>query len=115
MSSFKLGLIVNAILVVSVYAQNYAFLSIGDWGGAQLSEENSNNVYAVSAQMSITAAASDAKFIINTGDNFYWCGIQNTSDPQISVDFEMPYKDLELTWYNTLGVRNIRNTPVLII
>ena len=27
------------------------------------------------------------QFIIGTGDNFYWCGLQNTSDYQIAADW----------------------------
>ena len=41
--------------------------------------------------MAITATEIDPAFIVNTGDNFYWCGIQNSTDPQINVDFELPY------------------------
>ncbi len=62
---------------------DYTFLGIGDWGGAYLSKYNEpnmpyykKNVDSVAAQMDIVAKATDAKFIINTGDNFYWCGIQ---------------------------------------
>ena len=56
--------------------------------------------------MAVTATASDAKFILNTGDNYYWCGIQNTSDYQVSVDWLQPYKDasLQIPWYSILGV-----------
>jgi hypothetical protein len=96
-------LTLSVVLVVSNATPNYAFLSIGDWGGAQISAQDSSNVYAVSAQMGVTSLATDAKFIINTGDNFYWCGIQNTTDPQIAVDFEDPYTSLGLKWYNALG------------
>lgn len=51
-------------------------LGIGDWGGAAVDTQYYNNVYAVAAQMDTTAQASSAKFVVNTGDNFYWCGIQ---------------------------------------
>ena len=39
-------------------------------------------------------------FIINTGDNFYWCGIQNTSDYQVQIDWLNPYSspDLDMPW-----------------
>ena len=43
---------------------------------------------------------------VNTGDNFYWCGIQNATDPQIHSDFELPYADpslASLQWYSILG------------
>ena len=40
------------------------------------------------------------RFVINTGDNFYWCGIQNSTDFQLAVDFEEPYADasLQIPW-----------------
>lgn len=101
---FKMRSLVIFSALCGVAAGNYAFLSIGDWGGAMIDEQTKNNVYAVSAQMQTTATATGAHFIINTGDNFYWCGLQNTSDPQISIDFEQPYAPLQLPWYNALGV-----------
>jgi len=50
---------------------------------------NDANQLTNSAQMTLTSTASEAKFITNKGDNFYWCGIQNTTDPQITVDYHM--------------------------
>ena len=77
----------------------------GDWGGAALGEQDKHNVYAVSLEMAKTALSHNAQFIINTGDNFYWCGIQNTSDYQIDVDFVQPYREasLQIPWYSALG------------
>ena len=74
--------------------------------GAAIDSQDYKNVYAVAKQMNITASTVDAKFIINTGDNFYWCGIQNTSDFQIQKDFLEPYNysSLQLKWYSSLGV-----------
>ena len=39
-------------------------------------------------------------------DNFYWCGIENTTDSQIKTDFITPYSNNDLVrypWYNVLG------------
>lgn len=91
----------------TILANTYAFLSLGDWGGAALEDSKyTKTVYAVSNQMETIATAIGTKFVINTGDNFYWCGIQNTSDYQISVDFEKPYAaaPLQVKWYSALGV-----------
>jgi hypothetical protein len=51
------------------------FLSIGDWGGAALGGQITLNVDAVASAMATSAAAVDGgiPFIVNTGDNFYWC------------------------------------------
>lgn len=55
--------------------------------------------------MANIAKASNPSFIINTGDNFYWCGIQNTSDFQVTTDWVDPYSDssLQVPWYGVLG------------
>jgi len=100
----------------------FSFLAVGDWGGAALDTQAYDNVYAVSAQMAKTATKASPKFIlgifisiiiiifiiiiiIGTGDNFYWCGIQNTSDFQVPVDWTKPYTNaaLDLDWYQILG------------
>ena len=83
----------------------YSFLAVGDWGGASLDTQAYDNVYAVSAEMAKIAAKTTPKFILGTGDNFYWCGIQNTSDFQVSVDWTKPYTNaaLDIDWYQILG------------
>lgn len=55
--------------------------------------------------MDVLSKEKEPSFIVNVGDNFYWCGIQNTSDFQIKVDFEEPYAapSLQLPWYSALG------------
>lgn len=49
----------------------YTFLSIGDWGGAAIDAGIYHNVYAVAAQLKTSAVATNAKFVIGLGDNFY--------------------------------------------
>jgi len=55
--------------------------------------------------MGKTAAEIDAKFVVNTGDNFYYCGIKNTSDFQIDTDYLSIYTapSLQVPWYSILG------------
>merc|ERR1712127_858930 len=63
-----------------------SFITLGDWGGAALEEPTkpySKNVQDVATAMATSAQKNNVKFIVNTGDNFYWCGIQNVSDFQI--------------------------------
>lgn len=123
-------LVATVALIAFSGIDAYSFLSVGDWGGAFVGYEQ--NVYAVAAQMNTTAINLNAQFIIGTGDNFYWCGIQyvshfpllksmfqansrnmsdlhffrNTSDPQIEIDYVQPYSTqaLQVPWYHTLGV-----------
>lgn len=77
----------------------------GDWGGAAVDAQKYQNVYLTARQMVKTAKALQPQFIVNTGDNFYWCGIQNISDFQIKTDWLDPYSDstLQIPWYSALG------------
>ena len=64
------------------------------------------NVNAVAAQLATTATEIKPEFILNLGDSFYWCGIQNTTDFQVQVDFVKPYAADSLSslpWYGVLG------------
>jgi tartrate-resistant acid phosphatase type 5 len=91
--------------IASVTCDGVSFLTLGDWGGAALDAGAAANQNGVAAQMATTAAATNAQFVLNTGDNFYWCGIQNTSDYQVSVDFVDVYsqESLQVPWYGILG------------
>lgn len=50
--------------------------------------------------MTAKAQEMSPHFILNTGDNFYWCGIQNVSDPQVYTDWVNVYSDdsLQVPW-----------------
>jgi hypothetical protein len=50
-------------------------------------------------------------FILNTGDNFYYCGIQNTSDPQINEDYTTLFGGMGVTWYHSLGNHDYGFSP----
>eukprot|EP01062_Namystynia_karyoxenos_P031297 TRINITY_DN23226_c1_g1_i1.p1 TRINITY_DN23226_c1_g1~~TRINITY_DN23226_c1_g1_i1.p1 ORF type:complete len:431 (+),score=174.57 TRINITY_DN23226_c1_g1_i1:85-1293(+) len=98
-----------ATALLASAAAGYSFLAVGDWGGAALEGDSAyakTTVAKVASAMSAAAAQSDARFIINTGDNFYWCGIQNTSDFQVQADWLGPFqseKSLQVPWYSVLG------------
>ncbi len=55
--------------------------------------------------MAKIAQVTKPSFVLNTGDNFYWCGIQNSTDSQIKADWLDPYADvsLQIPWYSILG------------
>ena len=80
-----------AAFIVSWWTANagLTFLTIGDWGGAALEEPSqpwAKNTAAVAKQLGKSVADKNVKFIVNTGDNFYWCGLQNSSDFQVAKD-----------------------------
>ena len=52
-------------------AADLTFMSIGDWGGANLNDYHKTDQYAVAASLAKSAAVAQAKFVIGTGDNFY--------------------------------------------
>jgi len=93
------------VTLSTVVNATFNFLSIGDWGGAALGGHYITNVYDVAKQMAATATLSKAEFVLNSGDNFYWCGITNTSDYQITTDWVDPYsaESLQIPWYSILG------------
>lgn len=59
----------------------------------------------VAKEMGTCAEKKNISFVVNVGDNFYYCGIQNTSDPQIETDLLKPYaaESLQVPWYSALG------------
>jgi len=104
-SQFPLLLAVYAVCVSS----DVSFVSLGDWGGEALPAswmDFDTTVGDVADQLASTVEKSDAQFLVNTGDSFYWCGIQNTSDFQVQTDFIGPYSKhqvLGFKWYGVLG------------
>jgi hypothetical protein len=65
-----------AVLIVKGTEQ-FSFLTLGDWGGAALEGGHyTKNVYDVAKQLGVSAENLKPKFIINTGDNIYWCGVK---------------------------------------
>ncbi len=101
-----LVLFLTAFLLAAGNALPFNWITIGDWGGAALDAQDKQNVYDVANAMANSASQNKPAFVINTGDNFYWCGIQNSTDPQIKIDFEMPYSAPSLNslnWFSVMG------------
>ena len=76
------------------------FLSVGDWGSAAIGGQHLQNVQAIAKQMNME---KDTDFVLSTGDNFYYCGIQSIYDPQVSEDYGKLFADSGVNWYNSLG------------
>jgi tartrate-resistant acid phosphatase type 5 len=96
----KLIILLTNFLLIS---SQVAFLSIGDWGGASLGGYHYKNALDTSMCMLSFQEKYDAKFVINSGDNFYYCGIESLSDPQIASDFTDMYGKINISWYSSLG------------
>ena len=64
---------------------NVTVLSVGDWGSAALGGYHLNNAQNTAAAMQLYLKQYNPSLVLNTGDNFYYCGIQNGSDAQIKA------------------------------
>jgi hypothetical protein len=93
------------------------FLSVGDWGSAALGGYHLRNAHDTSSAMKayiaekVRLGQDPPSFVLNTGDNFYYCGIQNTSDPQISEDYTALFGGMGLSWYHSLGNHDYGFSP----
>ena len=82
---------------------NVTILSVGDWGSAALGGYHLKNAQDTANAMQSYVKEYSPELVLNMGDNFYYCGIQNGSDPQINEDFVGLFGSIRLPWYNILG------------
>ena len=82
-----------------------SFVTLGDWGGAGIEAEHKTAELSVAHQLSTSAAALSAQFLINVGDNFYHYGVKSKNDTQWQSTFENVYKEesMMIPWYSVLG------------
>lgn len=78
-------------------------LSVGDWGSAALGGYHLKNAESTANALQQYVSNNAPKLVLNPGDNFYYCGIQNGSDPQITTDFIKLFGSIHVPWYNALG------------
>ena len=86
-----------------VAAEQVNILSVGDWGSAALGGYHLKDVQATSNALQQYVKERAPQLVLNPGDNFYYCGIQNGSDPQITADFVDLFGSINVPWYNALG------------
>ncbi|MFD1553415.1 acid phosphatase [Putridiphycobacter roseus] len=75
------------------------FFVIGDWGEANLIQQQVANA------MAFEAAKNPIDFIISVGDNFYPHGVRSINDKKWENTFENVYADSNLItdWYTAIG------------
>lgn len=73
------------------------FVAVGDTG------EGNEAQYAVSRSIETVCMVQGCDFVLLLGDNFYGRGVDDVDDPQFQTKFEMPYANLQLPFYVTLG------------
>jgi predicted phosphohydrolase len=88
---------------INQFDNNIDFISLGDWGGASLGGYHLTNIQKTALGMLNHINKYNSQFILNSGDNFYYCGIENISDPQINKDFTDIFSQINIPWYNSLG------------
>ena len=106
---FTAGVFSLFLLQQLAYVLSSGFLSVGDWGSASLGGYHQRDATETAAAMKAYIAQKaevgqdPPAFVLNTGDNFYYCGIRNTSDPQITEDYTDVFGGMGVPWYNSLG------------
>ena len=113
MSSLCLLLAMSPLYYGVITVSATEFLSVGDWGSASLGGYHLHNAQGTAAAMKtyVNNHDSGVEFVLNTGDNFYYCGIQNTSDPQISEDYTTLFGGMGVPWYHSLGNHDYGFSP----
>jgi hypothetical protein len=101
----------HAVNISTSQSQSTRFLSVGDWGSASLGGYHLRNAQDTATAMKTYVAAQPVEFVLNTGDNFYYCGIQNTSDPQIDEDYTALFGGMGIQWYHSLGNHDYGFSP----
>lgn len=73
------------------------FIAMGDGG------EGNTSQYLVAGVVEDVCADRGCEFALYLGDNFYDSGVDSAMDVQFTDKFEMPYANLDLPFYITLG------------
>lgn len=102
-SIFKSTIILTLLITNTLAYKPLTFLSIGDWGGYNLGSYYKKNIIDVSNALINDYNKNNHSFIINTGDNFYYCGIQSLNDYNIQADYINLFNKVQLPWYSVLG------------
>ncbi|KAM8973698.1 tartrate-resistant acid phosphatase type 5 [Pelodytes ibericus] len=82
------------------------FVTIGDWGGLPLPPYYTKQETLVAEEIGNVVAKWGANFILSVGDNFYYDGVVDVSDPRFKTSFESVFNADSLQhvpWYVIAG------------
>lgn len=98
-------LVVCMALFCGVCTATFNFVSIGDWGCVPIGGYHEQDELIVAKQFSAAATALNARFVLNTGDNFYYCGVHSKTDAMWASTFENVFtaESTMVPWYSCLG------------
>jgi tartrate-resistant acid phosphatase type 5 len=86
-----------------------SFVVVGDWG-----RDGASHQRDVADQMELAARASNSRFVMAVGDNFYEDGVQSVTDAKWRTSFEDVYTGDHLRqtpWYAALGNHDYGGVP----
>ena len=85
--------------------EKHGAASSGDWGCVPIGGYHEKDEVMVAKQFTKTVKEIDAKFILNMGDNFYYCGVHSKTDAMWNSTFENIFTDpaTYVTWWGALG------------
>jgi acid phosphatase len=83
------------------------FLIHGDWGTP------GENQTKIADQMNSWSLQNQAMFLVALGDNFYYDGVDNVTDPQWDTSYRSVYTQpgLQIPWYVILGNHDYHSNP----
>lgn len=95
----------SLLLLGTVASASLSFASIGDWGCVPIGGWHEQDQFIVAKQFAIAAEAVNAQFVLNTGDNFYYCGIEAKDSEWWQTTYENVFSEpsMMVPWFNTLG------------
>ena len=81
------------------------WLALGDWGGKPKPFYTSRIQLSVAESMKRTAKYYRPDYLLALGDNFYYSGVDDVTDPHWRLTFENVYNSEELhcPWHPTTG------------
>lgn len=83
----------------------FHFMSIGDWGCIPAGGFAANDERVVAKSFAAIASNLSAKFVLNTGDSFYRCGVHSKRDEVWNSTFENVFSEdsMLVPWYSCIG------------
>ena len=108
MAHHSLTLLVAALfaaVIATPAAASFSFASLGDWGCVPIGGYHERDEIVVARQFASAAEDVNARFILNPGDNFYYCGVHSKDDSMWNSTFESVFTEPStmVPWYTALG------------
>lgn len=88
----------------SLNSSHLCFPVVGDIGGVPYPPFQTPSQKDVAALLAKVTSQLNCQFVLGVGDNFYFDGVSNVSDPRFTLTFEQTYSNMkEIPWYMIAG------------